>query len=160
MNPRAIALQGIGFAALFVAVQGITPVQIAADVPFAVAAPSSGAGVYYDTGRAVVKKDHGWVKATKYGVVGGMPFDMSVLQTAMARGVTGITYAKPFAIQVASISDTYGTVAKTDGVAYTCKYVASFDTVIEQATLSANTRPIGVEWLSADELVVILETMA
>lgn len=159
ISSRAVALQGIGFAALLVAVQGLAPVQQPAVAQETVVVHRAGGG-HYDAGQAYVRKDHGWVKATKFGISGGKPFDISILQKSIAqieqpagvpvRALPAVADSK----NAASISYT-----STLALAYTQDTAMHSSASVSRAKFGARSQAMDREWLSADELLVILEAM-
>ena len=123
-------------------------------------ASSSAGGAYYDTGKGYVRKDHGWVKATKYGIAGGKALDLAVQVRSSAfldPGKVTLARGAPFAPQAACEVTIKKSIAIVTG--YTMRAATNCNQGSDLANCAASARSARVDWLSADELVVILETM-
>ena len=158
ISSRAIALQGVGFAVAVLAVQGFANVQQTQVTPRVGTNQSSG-GAYYDTGRAVVKKDRGWVRATKYGIVGGRPLVVS--SSAFGRADVGKVKLSgaAYTVNQSSSAETAVSCTSTLAVAYTQSVNSSATAGSETPVFDARTNSVSADWLSADELLSILENL-
>ncbi len=116
-----------------------------------------GGGASYDAGTGYVKTEHGWVKLTKFVRAGAEVADYTVLP----RGVASIDIAQGkvtayTACVASSMSIDIGE-ASTGAHAHVGKVTLSSNVEIDEATLTAMARPCKIEWLSADEILMILE---
>jgi hypothetical protein len=165
ISSRAIALQGVGFAAALLAAQGFGPteVDVVAPTPVSVQAPSGavGGGSSHDGGRGWIKKDHGWVKATKWAKFGAWDFNAVVsvqagrhaqLDQFTGRDFDGVAHAKA---QSRACLERF----------QACNYVGRAEAsavVTHQETLQfaqATDYFSTVDYLGGDELLILLEYM-
>lgn len=161
-NLRSVAILGIGLVGLAGASLGFIDEGQAPEQPAVVeqARPSSSGSAYYDTGKAHVWKDHAWVKAVKWGVSGGRPLDFTTLQKA------GGNVALPVPARAAALGcgvtvSAGVTVAqqRISAIAYNSLVESTSNAEVGLPMTSATTSRARVDWLSADELILILETM-
>ena len=130
-----------------------TPV-VAAQAGRGVGSTNNGIG-----GVGHVRTEYGWIKATKYGVTGASanPLTVSSRRVVDVGKVTGTAETRN--ISVSSISKTYGSICKTTAMTYACAGSAVGDAHVTQVEFGAQAKVGSVTWVSADELLIILETM-
>lgn len=149
---------GALFAGLLLGYPEQAPVEPPVEVAQA-ARPNSSAGAYYDTGRGYVKKDHGWVRATKFSIADGKAFNIAATQTSGVLLGVALSAGVANPCSVSSISAADVGQAETSAIPYTQFLMARSDACVSVVEIDAKAHPVQVDWLSADELVVILETM-
>lgn len=149
----------VGAATISFAANGAITWQPVEMAPQEIVLPSTTGGVYYDTGKAKVKKDHGWVKATKYGIVGAKAFNIATSSRSNA------DIKAPIGVKVAGNRVTTASIVKcrvfplkTSGRADTIAAKSSGFLDGSIGTVQVRASSGRLDWINADELVAILET--
>lgn len=157
-NALALAKLGIGFGAKAVATLGL--VSLVALPPVIVDQPtwgSSAGGSSYDGGQGYVLTEHGWVKLTKIQKVGAKAFTASVFtSSSVAVEIDGANAGSyPAAVRSESSIDTETNKVSADANA--AAFSATSEVPADLVGAGMATYTARIEWLSADELLVLLD---
>ena len=121
--------------------------------------PSSGWGSSYSVGTGYIKVENGWYRATKVATTSARGLEPIATPRVIVEIPRAATRGAAFGGSVLVISKTYGTIGMTSCGAYSYDHKVSSSAEVACPSTSAFAEPGEVTWLSADEIVVILENM-
>lgn len=121
--------------------------------------PSSAAGAYYDTGRGYVKKDHGWVRVTKVARSGARAMPVAVAPASGAKLGRASAGRLALPVSVAVTARTLAGLARGGAKARGTDYIPSVGVALKRVGTRSGTRPLCVDTLQLDEILMMIEEM-
>ncbi len=158
---QLIATMGIGYGARAMVGIGFTLALASVEPSFVQSQPYNAGvgGGGYDKGQAYLKTEHGWVRLTSFKKIGASAFEASASVGASAEADIAPVKARsiPPIVNVQSIVNS--DCVNANAISFSAKIGSKTTVDSEIAMAEAVAKPCRIDWLSADEIMIILEEL-